>query len=135
MIGDGWGGLAGRFTRTAWVKSHMSVMETGCGVVCVRDIKELIEYVHMMVAWSKEPHAIGVKRPNQAPKNSWGERGNVHWGSWFLQGIPGVGADRAAAIIEHFGRVPVKLDVSVEELGRVPGLGPKTIEAIRKAVG
>jgi DNA excision repair protein ERCC-4 len=129
-------GIGKRFTLASWRKALLSVMETGCGVMPARDTRELADVVKTMHEWSGEAHALAVTRPKAAvPTSSWGEKGNDHWGSWFLQGIPGVGADRADAILKHFGRVPLKLDVTDEELKAVPGLGPKTITAMRKALG
>jgi hypothetical protein len=135
MVVDTWGGIGKRFTRDAWEKVQMSVMETGCGLVVVRDMRELARRVGLMIEWSGEVHKLGMTRPKAVETGSWGEKTNAHWGSWFLQGLPGVGADRAGAIIRHFGRVPVKLDVDAGELMKVPGLGKKTVEAIVKGIG
>lgn len=135
LVDGSWGGLAKRFTLSSWRKAQMSIVNAGSGVMVVKDTRELIEVVRVMVEWSTVKHSLGVTRPKAAAVSSWGERTNAHWGSWFLQGIPGVGADKAAAIIEHFGGVPMQLTVSAEELKAVPGLGPKTIAAIIAAVG
>lgn len=135
MLGDSWGGVGGRFTHDAWWSLLMSVGATGCGVQVVKDTAELAAWCTHMKKWSEKNHGLAVARPKQVATNSWGEQGNEHWGSWFLQGIPGVGADRAMAIVKHFGRVPMKMDVERGELLKVKGLGEKTVDAIMKALG
>jgi ERCC4-type nuclease len=134
FIGDGWGGIGNRLTLPMWRKMLMSVMETGCGVMPARNLRETIELVLTMWKWSGEVHTLAGTRPKQVKGDSWGGKDNEHYGNWFLQGIPGVGADKAAAIIRHFGYVPVKLDVDWEEIGKVEGIGPKTIQAMRKVL-
>ncbi len=52
-----------------------------------------------------------------------------------LQGLPGVGPDRAKKLLESFGSIEAVLSASIEDLLGVPGVGKRTAEAIRWAVG
>lgn len=51
-----------------------------------------------------------------------------------LQGMPGVGLDRAARLLKTFGSVEAVVTAQAEELAEVPGIGLKTAKAIRWSV-
>jgi ERCC4-type nuclease len=48
-----------------------------------------------------------------------------------LQGLPGVGPERAAQLLDRFGSVEGVLTASHEALAAVPGIGPGTAKKIR----
>ena len=48
-----------------------------------------------------------------------------------LQGLPGVGPERAAQLLDHFGSVEGVLTASLDALGEVPGIGLGTAKKIR----
>jgi Fanconi anemia group M protein len=78
---------------------------------------ELVEY------FSKEKHLSLYSRP---PINAqWGVPSRCEQLLYILQGFPGVGPETARRILEHFGRVPLRWDVSQEDLMAVDGIGPK----------
>ena len=47
-----------------------------------------------------------------------------------LQGLPGIGPDRAKALLERFGSVRAVMTADPEDLSQLPGIGDKTAEAI-----
>jgi excinuclease ABC subunit C len=51
-----------------------------------------------------------------------------------LDGIPGLGEKKAAALLRHFGSVKAIATATEEELRAVPGIGPAMAEAIRGAL-
>lgn len=51
-----------------------------------------------------------------------------------LQGLPGVGAERARRLLERFGTLEAVTQADTRELASVRGIGPATAEAIRWAV-
>jgi DNA excision repair protein ERCC-4 len=51
-----------------------------------------------------------------------------------LQGLPGVGPERAGQLLETFGSVEAVVTACPEELEQVAGIGPKTAAAIRDAL-
>jgi len=53
---------------------------------------------------------------------------------YLLQGLPGVGPERAQWLLEHFGTVEAVMTASVSDLSEVRGIGDKTARAIRWSV-
>ncbi len=51
-----------------------------------------------------------------------------------LQSLPGIGAERAQLLLDHFGSVEACIRAPVEALMEVDGIGPKTAESIRNTV-
>jgi excinuclease ABC subunit C len=51
-----------------------------------------------------------------------------------LDEVPGLGEVRRTTLVKHFGSLRKLRAASVEELALVPGIGPRTAEAIRDAV-
>ena len=51
-----------------------------------------------------------------------------------LQGLPGVGPERARRLLEHFGSVRACLNASSDDLQRVDGIGARTARAIVETV-
>jgi ERCC4-type nuclease len=50
--------------------------------------------------------------------------------SFLLQGLPGVGADLADRMLEHFGSIPAVMHASADELAAVRGIGPGRAQKI-----
>ena len=73
--------------------------------------------------------AIGaVPRPGQRP------RGKRRTQNHILQGLPGIGPERARRLLDRFGSVEAVITASAEELACVDGIGERTANAIRWAV-
>lgn len=53
---------------------------------------------------------------------------------FILQGLPGIGPDRAARLLQHFGSVQAILNASAAELAAVDSIGETTAERLRWAV-
>jgi ERCC4-type nuclease len=68
------------------------------------------------------------QRPGYRPKSKEARR------RYILQGLPGVGRDRALRLLEKFGSVEAVMCATREELLTVEGVGAKTADRIRWAV-
>ena len=68
-------------------------------------------------------------RPGYRPKGKKGRQ------LYILQGLPGVGHERALRLLEKFGSVEAVMNASREDLLTVEGVGAKTADRIRWAVG
>ncbi len=51
-----------------------------------------------------------------------------------LDGVPGLGPTRAAALLDHFGSVARLRRASVADISAVKGIGPTTAEAVVAAL-
>ena len=69
-----------------------------------------------------------LSRPGYRPK---GKRARQ---LFILQGVPGIGPDRAARLLEHFGSVENVVKASHHELAALKGIGESTAVKIRWAV-
>lgn len=72
-------------------------------------------------AWSTGAIARNVRRPKGK------RRGQLQ----MLQGLPGVGPERAARLLDEFGSVEAVFNATQEDLITVDGVGPATAKAIR----
>ena len=70
----------------------------------------------------------GFPRPGYRPK---GKRARQ---LFLLQGLPGVGPERAARLLERFGSVQAIMTASANDLATVDGIGEKTAAKMRWAV-
>ncbi|MBK1630384.1 nuclease [Thiohalocapsa halophila] len=72
--------------------------------------------------------AFAPQRPGRRPCGKARTRARI------LQGLPGVGPERARRLIERFGSVEATMAASAQDLATVPGIGPDTAKLIRWAV-
>ena len=70
----------------------------------------------------------GLPRPGYRPKSKRGRQ------LFLLQGLPGVGPERAARLLERFGSVQAVVTASADDLATVDGIGEKTAARMRWAV-
>jgi ERCC4-type nuclease len=77
----------------------------------------------------QSPGKAGYPRPGYRPKTRNSRR------LYILQGLPGVGHERAARLLDKFGSVEAVMGASREELQTVAGIGQKTADRIRWAIG
>jgi DNA excision repair protein ERCC-4 len=68
------------------------------------------------------------------PRKGKRRRGKRSLQSQILQGLPGVGPERACCLLETFGTVEAVMTASLNELMEVSGVGDGTAKAIRWAV-
>lgn len=73
--------------------------------------------------------ASGVQRYGYRP------RGRRARQLYVLQGLPGIGKKRAAALMDHFGSVEAVICADEDELAEVEGIAALTARAIRRLVG
>ena len=53
---------------------------------------------------------------------------------FFIEGLPSVGPTAAKKLLKHFGSAIAVLYATPEQLKKVPGVGPKTIQTIREVL-
>jgi DNA excision repair protein ERCC-4 len=68
------------------------------------------------------------------PRKGRRPRGKTRVQSRILQGLPGVGPERARRLLDRFGTIEAVIAAPAAELAAVPGIGKVTAESIRWAV-
>jgi ERCC4-type nuclease len=89
------------------------------------------ETARLIVYASRQLQAVGKSscpRPGYRPRNKKGKQ------LFILQGLPGVGRERALRLLEKFGSVEAVICADREELLSVEGVGAKTADRIRWSV-
>lgn len=124
------------FTRGQFIALQYSIMwEFGVHVMHVRDIGETAGALIALESWVNKPKHSSLRTRPGAPKDSWGLVGAREQAQHMLQGLPGVGVELAGRIYDHFGRVPVKWDCTLEDLLKVRGVGKVKAAKIWGALG
>lgn len=68
------------------------------------------------------------------PRPGYRPRGKRSRQFFILQGLPGIGPERARRLLDRFGSVETVMRASTEELCAVPGIGERIAQAMRWAV-
>jgi DNA excision repair protein ERCC-4 len=100
----------------------------GLTVLRARDCAETARLLLYLGRQAQQFANGGLPRPGYRPK---GKRARQ---LFILQGLPGVGPDRAAQLLAHFGSVQAVTNASLEDLSAVDGIGESTAAKIRWAV-
>lgn len=121
-------------TRQAFHGMLFSITHEGANVFFTESTRHTAALVRHLASWSqKENHNTFKRRPGAESSTSWGKASNLDWARWLLQGFPGIGPQVATDIIQHFGRVPLRWDVTPAELIKVPGIGKTRAKALIEA--
>jgi ERCC4-type nuclease len=89
------------------------------------------ETARLMVYAARQIQSLGkagYARPSYRPKNKRGRQ------LFILQGLPGVGPERALRLLEKFGSIEAVMGAGRDDLLSVEGIGAKTADRIRWAV-
>jgi ERCC4-type nuclease len=127
---DGWQSMSRRqLTGMLW-----SVRNRGVWVEYSKDILQTIEMTEWFADWTgKKRHSGLAGRPG--PESNWGKVSDKDWAVHLLTSFPGIGPGMAERIWEHFGEsIPLKWEVTEEELMAVPGIGPGRARNLMKAL-
>lgn len=98
-------------------------------------LPDTIELVNDLYAWAeKDKHTSLLHRPSPS-RDLRGRTRDRDRAAWIMQGLAdGMGPEIAGRVYDHFGRVPLRWDVTEQQMREVKGMGPKRIESLRKAV-
>jgi DNA excision repair protein ERCC-4 len=101
------------------------------GIPVLRSLEPL-ETANLMVYAARQIQSIALgacqKRGGYRPKTKQGRQ------KYILQGLPGIGPERARRLIERFSSVERVMAASVEDLQSVDGIGKDIAEKIKWAV-
>jgi ERCC4-type nuclease len=79
-------------------------------------------------------HQVAAAGHGTLPRRGRRPQGRRRRQLYILQGLPGVGPDRASQLLARFGGVEAVMTASLRDLMAVPGIGKRTALAIRRAV-
>jgi DNA excision repair protein ERCC-4 len=105
----------------------------GVGYLPTDSTGDTARCIHRVSTYIGDDSSSSVRRPKQL-KNEWGLVTSESYALWLLQSFPNIGPKQARAIYTHFGGVPIKWTVGVNDLIGVPGIGRKTAEALLDAL-
>lgn len=97
-------------------------------VVRTDSVAETVAWVKVTEAWWSKTEHKGLRARPGMGKGAWGKPMTWEWASWVLQGWPGIGPELAERIVREFGRLPLKWDVTVEQLSQVKGISKARAE-------
>jgi ERCC4-type nuclease len=100
----------------------------GLAVLRSRDVEETARLLVYLGRQAQAQVEGALGRPGYRPK---GRRARQ---LYVLQGLPGIGPERAERLLDRFGSVERTLSASAEELAAVEGIGPRIAERIRWCV-
>lgn len=125
-------GWSSRWTRAQLRNLLRSVWRVhGVSVEHTDSLDDTAAAVLELEAWfKKDVHRSLLTRSKTPIKNDWGLSNRRDFGRFFLQGLPGVGSTLAEQIFDHFGRVPLRWDCTLEELMSVYGIGKKRAKVL-----
>ena len=130
MLGDRWT----RMNRGTLRKILWGLRRQGVWVEWTDSLSDTVQLLGDLETWSRKKKHRGLV-PRGAAQSVWGKATNRDFQLFMLQGLPGVGPDTAERILDEAGMIIGLKPDAVERLGRVRGVGPKTIEKIREALG
>lgn len=126
------------FTRAQFDGVMLSIqVEYGWMVLHSSSLADTGRLLGRLQAWfEKKSHGSLSRRPK--PRGDvevkWGGSRHRATGIHILQSFDGVGPKAAGAIFDHFGRVPLALTCTEDELRAVPGVGPVIVKRIVEAL-
>ncbi|MGB5833131.1 MAG: ERCC4 domain-containing protein [Thiohalocapsa sp.] len=118
-----------RMRREA-IQGALVTLSLGFGIPLLRsaDPEETARLILLAARQGRTRARGALPRPGSRPRTKSRVQSHV------LQGLPGVGPERAKRLIERFGTVEAVIAAPVSELAAVPGIGTGTATAIRWAV-
>jgi len=93
--------------------------------------RDAVETAQLMVSAARQGRRLTAGTPYRPGRRP---RGKARVQSFVLQGLPGVGPERARCLLERFGSLEAIMHADVEELASVRGIGHATAKAICWAV-
>lgn len=110
------------FTRAQYLGILWNLQSEGFWITFTRSTTETTECLLLFTRWvAKEKHSTLTAR-KKPPRNMYGTRGSEDWQIHVLQSFPGVGYERARAVVEFYGGLPLEWTGTLTD---VPGIGPR----------
>lgn len=120
-------------TRTRYTLSQhrgllFTLMFQGFSLLSTANLSDTGSLLVQLEKWLAKPKHRGING-RTPPRGVFGKPDTREWQIHFLQGLPSIGYERAEAIVNHCGGVPLQL---TEDLRNIPGIGKTTAERIER---
>lgn len=113
-----------KWTRAQHLGSLWSIRLQGYWIDSTDSMPETIAWLSSFVKWTSKDRHTGLKsRPGPSVNSVWGKADSRDWAIHLLQGFPGIGAETAGSMYDHFGGVPLTWTVDEKDLLQVKGVG------------
>ncbi len=103
-------------------------LHIGIPILRSRNTEETVKTFRYIAQQDNALARGALARPGKRPK------GKRAMQSHILQGLPGIGPERAEKLLNRFGSIEATLTAEADELASVPGIGGTTAHRIRWAV-
>lgn|GEM_PF-1511464 len=124
-----------RWTRSGHRKFLCSVQAQGVWVLTTENLDDTVRALHDLVDWSRKPAHNATRSRPAARRDGWGRITDRTYAIHLLQGLPDVGPELATRLYDHFGRCPLRLTVTEQELRGVHGIGKKYAAQLARIFG
>lgn len=122
--------LAGSGMRREAIQGALIALSLYMGVPLLR-ARDPIETAQLMLYAARQGRIVAAGAPLRPGRQP---RGKQRIQSRVLQGLPGIGPERARLLLEQFGSLEAVMHAETDELASVRGIGQVTAESIRWAV-
>ena len=105
--------------------------ELGVHSMWTDSLADTLDAVRDLARWAQKKRHDSLHTRGNAHdpyRRKWSEEDRA---MFVLQGFDGIGPELARRIYKHFGRLPLKWDVSDEEMLEVEGMGPGRLQKVR----
>jgi len=122
--------IVGSGMRREALQGALITLTVFLGIPLLRS-RNLQETARLMLYTARQSQSIasgGLYRHGTRPRGK--RKTQLH----ILQGLPGIGAERASALLDTFGSIEAVLTASAEELTTIKGIGAHTAKSIDWAI-
>jgi ERCC4-type nuclease len=122
--------LTGSRMRREAIQGALISLTLFLGIPLLR-ARNQVETVQLMLFAARQGRTVASGAlPRKGRRYRGKKRTQIH----ILQGLPGIGPQRAGLLLAHFGNIEAVVQASQEELQSVDGIGPDTADKIRWSV-
>lgn len=121
------------WTLSSWWAYLLSIEARGMLVWRTANLVETCEFITTLEAWSRKEKHTSLHGREPLGGGMWGTPMNREYGIYVLSSIDGIGPELAGRIYDTHG-IPLQWTVTDEQLASIPGLGPKKIARMRRAL-
>jgi len=123
-------GVSSPFTRAQLLGVVWSLQLSGLSIGCSTSTTDTTQFLSLFYRWTMKNRHTGLLRKSQkASRDEYGQRTDRAWQIFTMQSFPGLGYERAKAIVDHFGGLPLQWTGKLDD---VAGIGKTTADRLER---